>query len=128
MDIEKPSDRRISVVFSAYRLGKNSNNSSRPIRLTLPPDLKRQVMQKAPLLKDNDNTKNIYINHDLTISQSRSAFLVRQQQKNESEEERAANSDLDAGGVTTEVNQIYSSRLSIGGENKFLEEKKKKKD
>lgn len=44
MDMEKPSNHRITVLCYACRLGKNSSNSPRPIGLTLPPNLKSQVI------------------------------------------------------------------------------------
>ena len=113
LNVEKPSSKRIKDTFRATRLGKQSNNAARPIRLTLTSDLKRQIMQKTSLLKEDENTKNVYINHDLTITQSRAAYLFRQSQKKEMvEEEDVGNSEIGSGGTEISGNQAGEATQS----------------
>ena len=56
------------------------------IRLSLDPEMKSKVMQNARLLKNQDETKNIFINNDLTALQSREAYQKRQQTKKDKDE------------------------------------------
>ena len=70
-------------------------------------------MQKTCLLKEDENTKNVYINHDLTIAQSRAAYLLRQSQKKEMvEEEDVGNSGIGSGGTEISSNQAGEATQS----------------
>ena len=62
--------------FSAARLGQSSG-SRRPLRLTLDPITKREIIRNATRLREDESLKDVYVNHDLTASQSKIAYLAR---------------------------------------------------